>query len=279
MQPSRSDWVMYHHTVRSLPLKEQFRAASLAGCGALTTGPHEYLTMLTQGISTRDMKKMAADFGIRFDHLDAFARWVPQRPDQIAEMMRYDEDDFFRIADALEAKSLGAIALFPKGAISMNEMIDGFGQLCRRAARHGLKVALEFIPMGAVYDLATAWQIISSVNAPNSGIVFDFWHYYRGHPDDALLRSIPGRWIAGVQFDDATATLPTGVTMVEDTVMRRKAPGEGEFRIREVVAILRDIGGLNNPGPEILSAEFDKMTAEEIAAKVRSSMTWALSVN
>lgn len=40
---SNSNRVMYHGTVRAPPLREQFRAAALAGCTELTTEPREYL--------------------------------------------------------------------------------------------------------------------------------------------------------------------------------------------------------------------------------------------
>jgi len=273
---------MYHGTVRSLPLAEQLRAAALAGCSSLTTGPREYLNWLMNGISTRDIRAMAADMDVRYDHLDPFVRWMPNwqpaDPNIPLSALNYDEDDFFRMAEALEAVSFSVVAACPQGANSMNELIDSFGRLCQRSARYGLRCDLEFVAFfGGVPDLASAWQIVTAVNADNSGILFDFWHYNRGQADDALLKTIPGRWITGVQLSDATAQLPSGMTELEDTIFHRRVPGQGEFRVREIVAILREIGGLNNVGPEIFSAAFDELDAETIAAQCRDGVEWALA--
>jgi 4-hydroxyphenylpyruvate dioxygenase len=278
---SVGDWVMWFGTVQKLPLREQLRAAALAGCRTLSIGIHEYLGHLSHGISTRDMKKMAADAGVALTHIDPFVRWVPRwEPDEALgaplNVLSYDEDDFFRIADALEAKSVSVVGAFPGGSVGVNELIDCFGRFCARAGQHGLRCDLEFVPFLGVTDLATAWKIVSAVNAPNSGVLFDFWHYNRGRQDDELLRSIPGRWITSVQFDDGDKELQPGISVVQDTLTRRQPPGEGQFRIRDIVAILREIGGLNNIGPEIYSAAFETMSAEEIAAKCRASMMWAL---
>lgn len=114
------------------------------------------------------------------------------------------------------------------------------------------------------------------MNAPNSGILLDLWHYHRGCPDDNLLRAIPGHRITGVQLDDGDATLAPGTNILDDTLNRHKPPGQGGFRVREVVSILREIDGINNAGPEIFSAEFDTLGAEEIATRSRDSVEWVL---
>jgi hypothetical protein len=47
--------------------------------------------------------------------------------------------------------------------------------------------------------------------------------------------------------------------------------------VRDTVAALRSIGGLNNVGPEIFSAEFDQLPPEEIAARCRESIAFVLN--
>lgn len=123
----------------------------MAGCTALTTGPRKYLLHLANGLSARDMKAMAADAGVRFDHLAPFVRWLPHwQPDDSLGPVPLDflddgADAFFRMADELEARSFSAVAACPPGRHARNELIDRFGQLCERSARHGLHADLEFI--------------------------------------------------------------------------------------------------------------------------------------
>jgi Xylose isomerase-like TIM barrel len=108
------------------------------------------------------------------------------------EIVGFDEDDFFRMAEALGATSFTAWSGFAAGRYSLEQIEDAFGKLCRRAAMEGLRCDLEFIPVFGVSNLTMAWDILRHVDAPNSGLVFDFWHYMRSGPDEALLRSIPG---------------------------------------------------------------------------------------
>jgi sugar phosphate isomerase/epimerase len=74
-------------------------------------------------------------------------------------------------------------------------------------------------------------SVVDRAGASNSGIVLDLWHYMRGGRDDALLRSIPGKKITGVQLCDATAKVPDATSLVFDGLNNRRAPGDGEFPI------------------------------------------------
>lgn len=268
--------MMWNGTVRTLLLKEQLQAASIAGCEALSVTPSDYTTWLGSAISTRDILTMAADAGVRISHLDPFVRWVDRWQPELpganfpTNTIAFEADDFFRMAGALEVESFTAWAGFPAGRYETPQLIDAFGVLCQRAAREGLRCDLEFIPVFGIRDLRTAWQIVNGVGASNSGIMFDFWHYMRGGRDDALLLSIPGDKITGVQLCDATLTVPDGMSLAFDGLNNRLAPGDGEFPIDEIVEVLRRSGGLNIVGLEVFSPEFDRMTAGVIGEKCRS---------
>lgn len=99
----------------------------------------------------------------------------------------------------------------------------------------------------------------------------------RSGRDDALLKSIPGAKITGVQLCDATMEVPAGVSLAYDGLNNRRAPGDGEFPIDEIVNILREIGGLNNVGLEIFSSEFDRMSAEAIGETSRRILNHVLA--
>ena len=267
--------IMWNGTVRALPLREQLRAAAIAGCEALSVTPSDYVAWLGKSISTRDIKLMAEDAGVRITHFDPFVRWVEQwQPDLPGEdfptdSIAFDADDFFRMAGALGVESFTAWAGFPAGRYGIPQVIDAFGALCKRAAAEGLRCDLEFIPVFGIPDLRSAWEIVESAGASNSGIVLDMWHYIRGGRDDAVLRAIPGERITGVQLCDATAHVPAGMSLAYDGLNNRRLPGDGEFPISEIVDVLRKTDGLNVVGLEIFSPAFDRMSAPEIGGKCR----------
>jgi hypothetical protein len=70
------------------------------------------------------------------------------------------------------------------------------------------------------------------VQRKNAGIMLDTWHFSRGNPDFALLKSLPGECLVSVQVADARRD-QRGATLFEDTVRFRKFPGEGELPIAE----------------------------------------------
>jgi 4-hydroxyphenylpyruvate dioxygenase len=270
--------IMWNGTVRALPLRDQLHAAATAGCDALTITPSDYVRMLGNGTSTREMLAMAADAGVQITHLDPFVRWVDDwqpdvAPDAFdANTVAFDADDFFRMADALQVESFTAWGGFPHGAYEIPELIDAFGALCARAQSEGLRCDLEFIPVFGIPDLKTAWEIVRGAGAANSGIVLDLWHYMRGTPDNALLNSIPGEAITGVQLCDATLKLPAGRSLVDDGFNHRRLPGDGEFPIAAILDILGATGGLSRVGLEIFSTTFDQMTADAIGRSVGSTL-------
>lgn len=269
---------MWVGTVRSLPLAQQLEASFAAGCGALSITPYNYSRWLSEGLSTKDMLAMAADHDVHLSPLDPYSRWATHwRPDNLdpsqfpLSFFDFDEDDFFRIADALEVDSISAIITCPKHQVSMAQLIEGFAKLCDRASDVGLRVDLEFIPFWGLADLAGAWEVVRSADKRNSGIVFDFWHYFRGNPDAALLDTIPGDRISTVQITDADAFLRPGRSMLDDNSLHRVPPGEGGLPVVELLQQLDRIGGLNRVGPEIFSSAFDKLSAPEIGRRCRTS--------
>jgi hypothetical protein len=137
--------IMWNGTVRALPLKEQLRAAAIAGCQALSVTPSDYNKWLGASISTHDMLAMADDAGVRITHLNPFVRWVDQwMPDLPAEDfpthgIAFDVEDFFRMAAALKVQSFTAWGGFPAGRYTTPQLIDAFGALCRRAERGIIK--------------------------------------------------------------------------------------------------------------------------------------------
>jgi sugar phosphate isomerase/epimerase len=265
--------------VRSLPLIEQLRVTSWIGGAALTIGPREYRALRETGVSAGDILHEAADAGVEICHIDPFIRWVPDAAlacGHVQFAAHPAEDELFRMAEELGASSVSVVGMFPERSLAPAQVVDCFGAFGMRAAAHGLRCDLEFVPIWGIPDLAAAWEIISAAGGARSGIMFDIWHYSRGNPDDELLQRIPGRYITGVQLSDGTARLPPGRDALEDTRHHRLPPGKGEFRVREVIALLRRSGGLNNAGPEIFSAALDRLAPQHIAQICRDAMDWAL---
>jgi sugar phosphate isomerase/epimerase len=71
-------------------------------------------------------------------------------------------------------------------------------------------VHVEFLPWSRIADVATAWEVVRLADRANAGIAVDAWHWFRGTPDEAALRTVPGVKILAVQLGDAPATAGPG---------------------------------------------------------------------
>ena len=119
---------------------------------------------------------------------------------------------------------------------------DHLKRQCRALAP--LKVALEFLPFGAVPSLAAALDALDRVGEDNLGLVLDSWHFARAGLDYELLAGVPGDRIHFVQLNDAAVEPAEDV--VAETLTARLRPGEGIVDWPRLIGILDD-KGLNCP--------------------------------
>src|SRR5439155_3135537 len=127
-------------------------------------------------------RKLVETRGLRVSALDPYTRWVPRWApplDLVADylgLVATSEEDFFALAETLGAESMTALEVF--GAeFPLDALVERFALLCDRAAASGLRVHLEFTPLGGIPDLATGWAIVSGAGRANGGLVLDTWHY------------------------------------------------------------------------------------------------------
>ena len=280
MKPTTIDYVFWPAPVRRYSFREHLTAAEAGGFTSLAIAPEAYRQAISSGLSAKEMVAMASDKGVALRHLDTLTDWAPIRvPSEIDAGLqsRFDvsADECFAICEALGLETILAVAGYDKGAIPLEILVDGFGRLCDRAAQKGLWVDLEFMPFWGLPDLATAWAIVGATQRKNAGIMVDTWHFSKGNPDFALLKTLPGECLVSVQVADAMQA-QRGATLFEDTVRFRKFPGEGELPIAEILTILHQKGHLRRIGPEVFSDEADALSPEAAGKRSAESLRHVL---
>ena len=194
---------------RDLSFRERVAAAAAGGFSGISLWGRDHRAAREEGLSDRDIGLLLADHGLSVAELDPAWWWLPGAsavhiPPELdgEQIFAFGERELFAVAGGVGARSINAVDVFG-GAWSLDEAATTFAGLCDRAAGHGLLVHLEFLPWSRISDLATAWQVVRAADRPNGGLMLDSWHYFRSDPDAALLRSIPGASILGVQLSDA----------------------------------------------------------------------------
>jgi sugar phosphate isomerase/epimerase len=270
----RDQRTMWLANVRSVPFRERIEATSRAGFGCISTSPRDYEQTRASGLSDADIRAIAADNGVRLSYLDPFASWVPDpiSPHEDPSIVPYldtSPDGMFRIAEALGVDRLHVVGAYTPGRFSTAELTEHFARMCDRAAAAGLKCVIEGIAMWGLSRLDEAWAIVRDAGRPNTGIIFDTWHYVRVGRSDHLFAEIPPGTFDTVQIADGTLLCPPGRTMAQDCLFHRLPIGEGEIPNLELLQLLHRHGHIANAGPEVFSAVNDGIgTGDGICARV-----------
>jgi sugar phosphate isomerase/epimerase len=111
-----------------------------------------------------------------------------------------------------------------------------FGTLAEMAAAHGMETTVEFAPSLALADLDGALAAVRHVARSDFRLLIDCMHLVRAGHSAADLAAVDPELIGYVQLSDNTVR-QRGVTYRDDSI-DRMVPGEGEFPLREILAVL-----------------------------------------
>lgn len=258
-------------TVRGADFGELAAAAHAGGFDAISLLPSLYRRAREAGASDAELRNRLSEHDVAVAELDPLLNWVPghdfHAPDD--DSFGASEETFYRIHEALGVRSLNVV-FAGSARLPETQLIDAFGAVCQRAARHGLLVHLEFVPWAQIGDVETAWRIVGAANQPNGGVMFDSWHHFRSRVDNAALARLPAHAITAIQFNDAPAQAEPD--LVEETMQRRLLPGDGDIDLVDITRQLAAIGCAAPVGAEIFSAELDALPHDEAARRAGDSL-------
>lgn len=242
---------------------EQVRLAGELGCGHISTGLTQ-LPMNPFNFSSwslrddpalrREMIAAMRDTGVSISLGEGFGiRAGVEISDRAAD---------FDLMVELGARGVGGVCMdtdLARGA-------DQFAQLNDMAEQRGLLATIEFAPMQAVSNLATALAFIKHVNRPNFRLLIDAMHFCRSGatPDD--LAALDPNLIGYFQLCDVprVSTFPE---YMQEAMTARLIPGEGELPLAELLAAIpRDIPvGLEVPSLKVAT------TPDELIQHVKNA--------
>lgn len=255
------DLILSAQTIRTDSFEERVRAAAESACAGLGLQWSAYETARAAGASDADLRGVLAHYGVEVAEYEVLRFWAYDG--ERGARSRQAEEEVWSMADALGGRHVIAVAGSVPDPLEL--VAERLVALSERAAAHGLIVALEFLPWTGIPDAATAWEIVSLTDGPNVGVLVDSWHLYRGTGDESQVRAIPADRIVAVHIDDADAE-PVG-TLLEDTLHRRRVPGEGSFPLVDYVRMLDQMGVRVPYSVEVISDELAALPAVEAARR------------
>ena len=248
-------------TIEGASITTLAEVAGAAGFASISVTPAMYFAARDQGLDDANLAAALGAAGVMVAMIDPLIRGLPgaRDPQSVARRFRstfeYGAADAFRAANALGARSVN-IAHYMGAPTPIAELTDAVGAIARDAAEHGLEILVEFMPEGAIRDLADAAAIVAGAAAPNVALMLDTWHFFRTGGDLTDLQRLPPGTIGAVQVGDA-ATDAWG-TGANPPSADRLLPGEGAIALREIVAIARR----NNPAVVVGIEVFNRSSVD-----------------
>lgn len=141
------------------------------------------------------------------------------------------------------AAELGAHhVLFTSRLPELSATIDRFAVLCEVAARCGVTLVCEFLPIFPLRSLAKALDVVTPHAETVAGVLVDNLHLSRSAGTIDAVRAVDVRRLPYLQIADAPASAPTDIAgLLDEALNGRLLPGEGELPIGELLAAVPDV--------------------------------------
>jgi sugar phosphate isomerase/epimerase len=257
-----------------LPLKHRIAEAARAGFTGMGILDVDLEAFLADS-SLADLKGLLDDAGIVFVEVEFIVGWW------LADDAARAASDRCRAFLLQTAEALGAhhIKIGPdldaSGPYDADEWAERLNGLATEAADHGTLLSFEFMPFSNVPTLAAAVDLVQRADHPAAGLCLDTWHTSRAGTPLAEIAALPAGVITAVELDDGTRDQVGDA--YDDTVLRRRYPGDGEFDVSGFVSAVAAAGWDGPWGVEIISEAHRVRPLEESLPEVYASTRRAVT--
>ena len=257
--------------ISPFPFRDRVEAVARAGWKGIGMIPDD-VDATAAKIGHAEMKGILAANSIKYFELEFLVDWyLDGERRKISDAYRRR---ILAIAETFGARNVKVAPGLPQDVRhprpeelipDIPRMQEAFVELCRDAANHGTAIVLEIMPFGNVNTIDTGRAIVEGANQPNGFLLIDIWHMARGGINYDEIKQIPQRFIGSIELNDANGQVLG--SLWDDTVHRRRLPGEGGLNPKAFIRGVRSAGYQGPWGVEILSETFRKLPLAEMAER------------
>ena len=223
-------------TIRPSGLMDKIKVAASAGYEAIELWNDDLTAYEEDGGSLSDVKSALGDHGLTVPTVIALHGWLNTTG---YEHVQAIEETKRRMNQAIAIGSQRIVASPPMEEADLELGGKNYRELLEIGRKLGISPAMEFLGfVQGVNQVKDAWQIIERANHPDSTIVLDPFHIFRGGGETEDIQGIPAEKIAVFHFNDAPAS-PARETQTDAD---RVYPGDGILELGQMISILRSSG-------------------------------------
>lgn len=246
-------------TIRPASLMDKIRIAGETGYTAIELWNNDLSEYEEQGGSLSDIKKALDDNGLSVPTVIALHGWLNTTGEEHKIAI---EDAKTKMAQAAAVGSQYIISSPPREVADLKLGGENYRELLELGREFGVKPAMEFLGfVDGVNQVKHAWEVMQVADHPDSTIVLDPFHIYRGGGEIEDMEGIPGNKIAVFHFNDA----PAEPARAEQTDADRVYPGDGILDLKRMISILKDADYSGVISLELFNPSYWEENPEEVA--------------
>lgn len=243
---------------------QKARAASAAGFARLSIYGWEHRKLHERGWDDAAIVNLLDELNLRVAEYDG-----------VVMTMRSPEgaDDAVAAAAALGARS---ITVLEHSEWHPGEHLDQaaatLAEIADQAAEHGILALIEPFAWSPLDDHRVAAKIVERADRPNTGLLLDTWHLWRGPERGRVDPAIDPAMIMAIQVGDTgpePVGQPTPEEIAYECIHHRLMPGDGRGNI---AGLLADLAARSVDAPLAIEVFSDELNALEPEVVARKSM-------
>ena len=258
-------------TIRPAGLMDKIRIAAETGYSAIELWNDDLTAYEEQGGSLTDVKKVLDDSGLFVPTVIALHGWLNTTGSELQEAI---EEAKRRMAQAAAVGATYIISSPPREVADLQLGGENYRELLELGREFGVKPAMEFLGfVEGVNQVKHALKVMEVADHPDSTIVLDPFHIYRGGGEITDMCGISGDKIAVFHFNDAPAHPAREAQADADRVY----PGDGILDLGQMISILKGAGYTGVISLELFNPSYWEQDPVEVARLGLEKMEVVLS--
>lgn len=235
--------------------------ASKAGYDGVELWIRDIQEYISAGNSAAGLKKYISDSGLKFENAIGFAPWmVDDEEKRKAGMIQMEQE--MELLASLGCTRVAAPAAGVSAPLDLFKAGERYKALLDLGRKTGVMPQLEF--WGAFpffHHLGQVLMVAAVANDPDTRILPDVYHLFRGGSGYNGLKMLNGSAIEIFHMNDFVASIPREEQADKDRVY----PGDGAAPMKEILTDLKNMGGRKVLSLELFNQEYWKQDALTVA--------------
>ncbi|MCH6198034.1 sugar phosphate isomerase/epimerase [Aquiflexum sp. LQ15W] len=235
--------------------------ASKAGYDGVELWIRDIQEYLADGNSVTGLRKYISDSGLKFENTIGFAPWmVDDEEKRKAGMVQMEQE--MELLASLGCVRVAAPAAGVTAPLDLFKAGERYKALLDLGRKTGVMPQLEF--WGAFpffHHLGQVLMVAAVANDPDTRILPDVYHLFRGGSGYDGLKMLNGAAIEIFHMNDFVASIPREDQADKDRVY----PGDGAAPMKEILTDLKNMGGNKILSLELFNQDYWKQDALTVA--------------